>query len=241
MKKAAKPLATLAAESSWKDLDKEEDKLPELPGGVPRITFSAYAYQKLCYWEAMSQKDEMSCFGVATRKAEPLRITELYIPQQEVTINSTDMTAEGIADMWGTLTALKLDPIQFARIWIHTHPFKSAPSVKDFQTCREVFGACDWFVMLIKGNDGFTAYLYSMTGVPVRNELAVGIDYCNPGLPGKITKGWSKSFKANVQPEPSKVNVRTNPHIKGYLDYSHVCRGLGSSKDDKNGNKKEGE
>ena len=204
----------VTGKADWKALDKKDDNLVELPVAVPRLTLTAFAYQKLCYWEAMSRKEEVSCFGISTRKEEPLRVSELFMPAQEVTANSTDPTEEGLADMFDILLGAGLEPNQFARIWIHTHPFKSEPSTKDFATCREVFGECDWFIMLIKGNDGFTCYMYSMTGVPVRNKLAVGIDYCNPGLPTKIVQGWTDTFQNNVV--EAKEAVRTVDYC-GYL------------------------
>ena len=210
--------------ANWKDLDKKDDNLVELPGGVPRLTLTAFAYQKLCYWEAMSKKEEMSCFGISTRKENLMRVSELYMPAQEVTANSTDPTAEGIADMFDTLLGVGLEPCQFARIWIHTHPFKSEPSATDYTTCREVFGECDWFIMLVKGNDGFTCYMYSMTGIPVRNKLAVGIDYCNPGLPAKIVQGWTDTFKNNIVEKKGKEDkdaVRTVDFC-GYLGASYT-------------------
>jgi hypothetical protein len=192
--------------AEWKEQDKgRELELPELPDGKPDLVLTAYAYQKLSYWQALSKKNEVSCFGVATNPNDLLRVTELYIPQQTVGTGNTDMTADGIAEMYEFLCKEGFEPRQFSRIWIHTHPWKSAPSEIDYTTCREIFGECNWFVMLIKGNDGFTGYLYITGDMPVRLELDVVIDYDNPGLPSRIVKCWTEAFATNVEEEKKWV------------------------------------
>ena len=203
---------------TWKK-SKKVEKFPDLPTGIPKLVLTAYAHQKLCYWEALSKKDEVSCFGIATNPKEPLRITELYLPEQEVTGSSTDPTEDGIAKLFEEMEDLKLKPVQFFRVWIHTHPFKSSPSKIDFSTCQEVLGKFDWFIMLIKGSDGFTCYLYVMGAMPVRLSIEVVIDYSNPGLPSKILKNWTKTFTTGVIKE--KLVTKSYSNVVGYSGGGH--------------------
>ena len=215
MKKARKS-------KSWDTLKKKpvDVIIPEIPKGIPTLVLTGYAYQKLAYWESLSGHDEVSCFGIALHDERPLRINELYLPDQEVTTVSTDPTEEGLAKMHDECGLLNLNPRQFSRVWIHTHPFKSSPSQVDYTTCREQFATYNWFVMLIKGNDGFTCYLYIMGDLPVRLTLKVEIDYTNPGLPSNIMEAWTKTFKEGVsKPIPTVTDIRH----RGYSGFG-ICR-----------------
>jgi hypothetical protein len=211
-------------EETWEDIKGPDAKeLPEIPDGVPKLVITAFAYQKLLYWEALSKKNEISCFGVALNPNDLLRVTELYLPEQEVDSGSTDPTSDGLVQMYEDLEEHALEPVQFSRIWIHTHPGKSAPSGVDYATCKEVFGGCNWFVMLVKGSDGFTCYLYIMGDMPVRLTLQVEVDYGNPGLPSNIIKRWTDAFQANV----SEKVPKTWGH-SGYSGYSGYTRNQGA-------------
>jgi hypothetical protein len=191
----------------------EGKEAPDLPKGIPTLVLTAYAFNKLCYYAAMSQKDEVSCFGVATDPDNLLRVTEIYLPKQYVSPARTDMDDDAVADMFGELGKAGLAPTQFARIWIHTHPFGETiaptPSMIDYDTCRQVFGDCDWFVMLIKGPKLFTCHLYIMGQVPVQLALPVSVDYTNPGLPGSIIKRWTTAFLDGVLPKEAQNKTTT--------------------------------
>ena len=200
--------------SKWKDVEGtvETKDLPMLPTGVPSLVLTSYSYQKLRYWEVLSGKNEISCFGVAFSQDNLLRVNELYLPKQIVTPSHTDPTEEGIATMYDELGQAKFPPNQFARIWIHTHTFTapnktgiSLPSPVDFNTCREVFTGCDWFIMLIKGGEEFTCYLYLLGALPVRLVLKVIVDYTDPGFPNKIINDWTTTFNEQVEEEPKKT------------------------------------
>lgn len=194
--------------SEWADVGKAKEVT--LPTGVPKLVMTGFAFQKLRFYQSLAGSDEFSCFGVALDKNMPLRITELYLPPQIVHPAQTDMKDEGVAEMFNVLKDSDLQPYQFARIWIHTHPMSvtsPTPSHLDYQTCKGVFGNCDWFVMLIRGKTDWSCYLYVMGMIPVRIELKVEIDYAEPGLPKTIVKKWTDAFKANVEKEVKKRSI----------------------------------
>jgi len=221
--------------ADWKDVKGEEgDVLPELPDEeTPSLVLTGWVYQKLSYWRRLADGNEISCFGISRSVDDPLRVVELYMPRQEVTRGSTDMTAEGLAQMWDDMTGAGLEPEQFNRIWIHTHPGDTNPSRIDFDTCKEVFGRCDWFIMMIMGKEDFGCWLYKMGRIPTRTMLEVKVDYSSPGLPPDTLKKWENTISNMVTVEKPIMVIRDfmgkgmgdDPRVLGIVGKIRTIRG----------------
>jgi hypothetical protein len=184
------------------------EEIPPLASGLPKLTISLFAYCKFQYLVALSGKNEISGFGVATDPSDLLRVTDFYVPGQEVSGVSSDMDDGEVANMFVKMGAAGIAPQQCGRIWMHCHPGNSDPSTKDMKTAKESLGTADWFVMAIQGTDGLTATLYYTTPVPLQTKIDVTIDYLRPGFPSHITGVWKKVFDRQVRKELTWMEKR---------------------------------
>lgn len=95
---------------------------------------------------------EISGFGV-TDDEHPNAVKDFVLVKQEGSVAETEMDEKGIQDYFDDMTDKGLNPRHYARIWIHTHPGGTNPSSTDEETFRDIFGRCDWAVMLIIGQN----------------------------------------------------------------------------------------
>lgn len=156
---------------------------------------------------------EIGCFGVAADPEKPLLVTELHVPTQETTAGSTYFDAESIAEMADTLSDRGLRPVQFQRIFIHTHPGGSAePTRADEETFDDPqFSDSPWAVMMILSRDG-KRYARIRTGkgnTPVLEQL---LDVVVLPLKDSVEDGslvqcayWPDDLKKTRPPAPKPV------------------------------------
>ena len=99
-------------------------------------------------------------------------------------------------------------PEQFARIWIHTHPGKSAePSGTDEATFTRVFGRSEWAVMFILARGGQTyARLRYNVGPGADVMLPVEVDYSRSFAASNV-EAWKAEYDANVRVPPPELPV----------------------------------
>ena len=143
----------------------------------PVLAFTPHAYSKLM---AMLRKDknEIGGFGVTEIAEKPTLITDIVVPKQIVGPGSVSFDDDSIADITEEFVYREKDPLQpwqFLRIWIHTHPGISAsPSNLDEQTFDEVFGIQDYSIMFIISQDyKMYARVQQTMPIPMISEMEV--------------------------------------------------------------------
>lgn len=141
---------------------------------------------------------EIGGFGISSRK-HPLVIEDFVLVRQEAHVAFVEFDDTAVADYFEDQFDRGLQPLEYGRIWIHTHPGDSAqPSGVDYQTFERVFGACDWAVMFIlaKGGDTFASLRFG-GGLHVAQSLPVSVTY-DYEFPGTDAAGWEQEYKKNV-------------------------------------------
>jgi len=100
---------------------------------------------------------EVAGFGVCGDLDRPMLITDFLMVKQSASAAFVSMDDVGVADFTEDMVDNGLQPFQFLRIWIHTHPGSSPiPSGQDEDTFNEVFGDCHWAIMFILAKEGKT-------------------------------------------------------------------------------------
>lgn len=180
----------------------------------PRLTFSPYAWAKLLFMRDQSN-NEVGAFAIASND-ELLHITDLVIVKQVVSGASVSFDDEGVADFFDAQVLLERKPVEFASIWVHTHPGNCAkPSLTDYETFDRVFGVTNWAVMFILAQGGDTSCeLRFNTGPKASLELPITINYSKP-FPAADFSAWEKEYKANVS-----VHTYTYSYSKPISDYT---------------------
>ena len=125
---------------------------PEPPRIPLYITHKAWT--KLCILFRFGYPAEVMAFGISDPE-DPLLMTDILIPHQRGGSAHTQIIDEKAPEDFTRLVTAGLQPWQFNRIWIHTHPFGGLnaphPSGQDTETMKEILGIGDWGVMLIFG------------------------------------------------------------------------------------------
>jgi len=129
------------------------------------VVLSPKAFLKLKFM-CLIGPTEVGGFGVTALdcfkgNSGTIYIDDFQLPQQENTAVFCKFTPEGIQDLGADLFMERgLQPSQYMRIWIHTHPgYSPHPSGPDEETFATTFGSkshnCPpWAVMLIMAKDG---------------------------------------------------------------------------------------
>lgn len=109
---------------------------------------------------------------------------------------------QAVADFFDQQVDAGLPPQRFARIWMHTHPGKSAlPSNTDEDTFRRCFGGSDWSLMFILARGGQTyARLRFNAGPSGELVLPVEIDFSQP-FEASDGFAWQEEYQRAVQEE----------------------------------------
>lgn len=157
------------------------------------LTFTSYAWLKLLFLLHHIHDTECGCYGV-TSLDDPLTVLDLYIPTQEVTTAFVSFT-EDLAETTDNFLDRNVQPRQWQRIWIHTHPGNSAsPSSKDVETFDQLMSGCDYSIMFILARDeSWSCRLRTRLGpYSITRELPLFVDWniaeCPPlDIPSLIT------------------------------------------------------
>jgi hypothetical protein len=151
---------------------------------------------------------EVGGFGIASRD-DLLLVEDVQLVRQTVDWTSVVFDDAAVADYFDRQVDAGLSPERFGRIWIHTHPGRSAePSAVDEETFARVFGRCDWAVMAIVARSGATyARLAFGAGPGGAVELPVEVDFEAP-FAGADREAWQEEFERCV-------TFRTEPAFEG--------------------------
>ena len=177
---------------------------PERGERKPELRFTPYAWAKLQYF-CHRGETEIGGFGV-TAADDPLLIEDFVTVKQEVSVVSVAFDDEAVASFFDDQVDAGRQPVQFARIWLHTHPGDSPhPSPPDEDTFARVFGSCDWAVMFILARGGDTyARLRFNVGPGGQALLPVTVDYEQP-FEGSDHTAWESEYQAHIEIEKDSL------------------------------------
>ena len=124
--------------------------------------------------------------------------------QQTCSWASVVFDDESVADFFEDQVEDGLNPEQFARVWIHTHPGNSAaPSMTDEETFTRVFGSTNWSVMAILAKGGESYARLRLNGdVSQDFEMPTEIDFTTE-FPNSDHDDWEEDYLSNVSEEIS--------------------------------------
>ena len=161
------------------------------------LKFSPYAWAKLIYLRDRGTT-EVGGFGI-TDPGQPRFVKDIVLVSQSCTEVTVAFDDTAVADFFDDQIDAGRHPEQFARIWLHTHPGRSAePSGVDHETFARVFGNCDWAVMFILARNGATYAELKQTGTRHSEPLSVGIDF-REEFPGSDQTAWEGEYNQSVQ------------------------------------------
>ena len=130
---------------------------------TPVLTFNPLAWAKLVFMRDMNDA-EVGGFGI-TEPGNPLHIIDFIIVKQQVSSVTVKFDDIAVADFFEDQVIAGRKPVNFGRIWCHTHPGDGAtPSGTDEFTFATVFGRCDWAVMFILAKGGNTSARLRING-----------------------------------------------------------------------------
>lgn len=168
-----------------------------------KLTLAGTTFMKLMY---LMKKTTMEVSGYGLSKKDNLfYIHDFRMPKQIGQTAHTELTQDGIAEHFDQCLAEGLEPIEFGRIWVHTHPKGiNGPSGTDEATMRDTFGACDWAIMLIltQGEhfhcEFWTKKLGGVAlGEHLRLPMKVQVDWSN--IQNIDTAAWDAEFTASFE------------------------------------------
>jgi hypothetical protein len=150
---------------------------------------------------------EIGGFGISA-KNNLLYVEDFVTVKQQTTAVSVVFDDGAVADHFDQWVDAGLQPQQFARLWLHTHPGSSAqPSCTDEDTFQRVFGQNDWAVMAILSRSGQTfARLRHNAGPGCNQRLAWRVDWStwpeDLSFVGwhDLAAEWQKEFQENIHP-----------------------------------------
>ena len=162
------------------------------------LTISPTAWQKILY---MLKKGKTEVGGMGITYENPLCIREFHLVEANCTPASVEFTESGIADFFDKMDERNLQPNQYFRIWIHTHPtFSPKPSGTDENTFNETFGTTDFAIMLIvaSANSTYARIRMTVNGITIQQEANVQIDWQIPCEASDINS-WEDEYKQNIK------------------------------------------
>ncbi|MBA4107546.1 MAG: hypothetical protein C0485_17555 [Pirellula sp.] len=161
------------------------------------LRLTPYAWAKLLYLRDAGP-GEVGGFGIASPD-DLLLIEDVALVRQTVDRTSVVFDDEGVADYFERQVEVGLPPARFGRVWIHTHPGRSAlPSAVDEETFRRVFGRCDWAVMAIVARSG-ASYARLAFGVGPGGELELPVEVAfETAFAGSDRLSWQAEFERSV-------------------------------------------
>ena len=159
-----------------------------------------YAWAKLLYLRDLGNT-EVGGFGISSAD-DLLLVEDICLIKQSCTEVTVRFDDQAVADFFDTQVDAGLPPQRFARIWVHTHPGKSAhPSKTDEETFARCFGNADWALMFILARGGQTyARLRLNAGPGGELELPVEVDFAQ-SFPAAAPADWEQEYRLAVYAE----------------------------------------
>lgn len=188
------------------------------------LRFSPTAWAKLLFLRDAGET-EIGGFGIAPAD-DLLFVEDVRLVAQSADWAHVDFDDQSVADFFDDQVDAGLQPRQFFRLFMHTHPGDSPqPSRTDEETFARVFGGCDWAVMFILARGG-TCYarLRYNVGPGLDVELPVDVDYSRP-FEASDPERWREEYLASIHvppPEPPRRKARQDPALSspdaGFVD-----------------------
>ncbi len=207
---------------------------PKLSGVC--LSIAAKAIRKMQFW--LEQADgEFAGFGFCGNVQKPLRITDFILLDQRTGGAHADLDDMAVGLYYNDMAEMGLEPVQYGRIWFHTHPFgltQPSPSGGDDHTFERAFGDCNWAVMLVFSNNAMVPYaeIQAPGSTPELRKRIMNRFELNIEIEPNVTKAeaakWGAEFDTHVKKLPrttkggkkGKVLVLgpLNPTEREYLD-----------------------
>jgi len=163
----------------------------------PVLRFSPTAWAKLIFLRDLAPT-EISGFGI-TPADDLLFVEDIRLVRPTGSTATVAFDDPSLVAFFNEQAAGGLQPEQFARVWVHTHPGTSAePNLVDEETFARFFGQTPWAVMFILARGGATyARLRFNIGPGGELALPVAIDYSRQ-FPPSDREGWEEEYLACV-------------------------------------------
>lgn len=170
------------------------------------LRFTPGAWAKVIHMMGMSD-NEVSGFGISDPE-DLTRIIDFMLVKQEVSHAGVDPDEVGIAEYLDRQVELGRQPRECMRVWVHTHPAGiGTPSTTDWDTFREVFGRCDWSVMVVVPRGGATkGYLQYGGDFGGQIELPVTVNWYD-SFEASDHDAWTKEYEDLVTEYVAPVKV----------------------------------
>jgi len=177
-----------------------------------KLRFSPTAWGKLLFLRDIGST-EVGGFGI-TLKDDPLYVYDFMLIEQESSAASVDFKDEDVANFAMDMAEAGLEPMEFMRIWIHTHPHMSAaPSATDEETFNRAFGGCDWAVMAIVSKTGDRYCRIQLNNGPVSGvyiKIPIEVDFTSYNFHASSTENWKKQYENKVTKKSFVYSGRGN-------------------------------
>ena len=161
----------------------------------PKLRFTPTAWAKLVFLRDLGGT-EVGAFGICP--TDPLLVEDVQLVKQSCTFSTVAFDDDSVADFFEDQVENGLEPQQFARVWIHTHPGQSAnPSHTDEETFARVFGSTDWAVMFILACGGETYARMRVKADPIELILETQVDFSTE-FSGSRFDEWEAEYSGNV-------------------------------------------
>jgi proteasome lid subunit RPN8/RPN11 len=136
---------------------------------TPTLRFTPTAWAKLLFLRDCGDT-EVGGFGICPTTS--LLVEEVRLVKQNCTYATVSFDDDAVADFFDEQVDQGLQPDQFARIWIHTHPGNCPePSLTDEDTFSRVFGNSNWAIMFILACGGKSYTRLRFNGEPAADLL----------------------------------------------------------------------
>ncbi|MEO8493893.1 MAG: hypothetical protein ABI614_02405 [Planctomycetota bacterium] len=147
---------------------------------------------------------EIGGFGISSAD-DLLLIEDVQLVKQQCTTVTVAFEDTAVADYFDGQVDGGRRPEQFARVWIHTHPGKSAePSGTDEETFARCFGNSGWSIMAIVAVGGATyARLQFNVGPAASMTIPMEVDFTS-AFPGADCEAWEQEYLACVRSVEAK-------------------------------------
>jgi len=153
---------------------------------------------------------EVGGFGISAAH-DLLTINDISLVGQSCTGATVRLEDHAVADYFETQVDRGIPPDRFARVWMHTHPGRSAePSATDEDTFSRCFGTADWALMFILARRGQTYARIKFTAGPGGSlRIPVAIDFSRP-FPAADLSGWQEEYRRSVRLD--LIGTEAQPH-----------------------------
>ena len=163
------------------------------------LRFSPTAWSKLLFMRDIGNT-EIGGFGI-TLPDDPLYVSDFITVKQECTSVNVEFDDQGVSDFMLDMVEAGLQPENFFRIWIHTHPnISPTPSGTDENTFKRDFGSAYWAVMAILSKYERTYCRIQINNGPIKGniEIPIVVDFSSYEFAGSNSKAWYEEYDKNI-------------------------------------------